>query len=105
MAFKKGQSGNPTGRPAGAKDKAQSEIKEAFQLLVEGNLLNIEIWLKKIAARDPAKALDLILKLAEFVLPKMKATEITSSIDLFPAPRTLTKDEAKEYLLKLERYC
>lgn len=101
--FTKGQSGNPAGRPAGAKSRTQSEIKEAFQFLVEGNLSNIETWLKSTAAKDPAKALELVLKLSEFVLPKMKATEITGAIEAYPAPRTLTKEEAREFLAELEK--
>lgn len=78
MAFKKGKSGNVNGRPPGAKDKIQTDIKEAFHSLVEGNLSNIETWLNGIAVKDPIKALDFILRLSEFIIPKMKATEITA---------------------------
>jgi hypothetical protein len=77
--FKPGSSGNPTGRPTGAKDKTQADIKQAYQTLVEGNLSNIETWLKDVAAKDPAKAIELMLRLSAFILPKMKATEITAS--------------------------
>lgn len=77
--FTKGESGNLSGRPQGARDKAQSDIKQAYQSLLEGNLSNIEIWLNEVAAKDPAKAIELMLRLSEFILPKMKATEITTS--------------------------
>jgi len=103
MTFIKGKSGNPAGRPAGAKDKAQSEIKESFQLLVEGNLQNIETWLNNVATKDPGKALELVLKLSEFVLPKMKATELSGSQNLFPPARTLTKEEIHEYIDQWEK--
>ena len=73
--YKKGESGNPTGRPKGAKDRAQADIKQSYQSLVEGNLSNIETWLKKVAAKDPGRAIELMLRLSEFIVPKQKAVE------------------------------
>ena len=75
MAFIKGKSGNPQGRKPGSKDKVQTDIKEAFQSLVENNLSNIETWLNEVAAENPAKALDFMLRLSEFIVPKQKAVE------------------------------
>jgi DNA phosphorothioation-dependent restriction protein DptG len=77
MAFIKGISGNVKGRKSGAKNKVHTDIKEAFQSLIESNLSNIETWLNEVASKDPAKALDMLLRLSEFILPKMKATELT----------------------------
>lgn len=81
MKFQKGISGNPEGRPSGAKDKIQSDIKESFQQLVEGNLTNIETWLKEVAAKDPAKAIDLIIRLSEFILPKIKTIDLNANVN------------------------
>ena len=80
--FKPGTSGNPAGRPTGSKDKMTADIKQAYRSLVEGNLSNIETWLNKVAAKDPAKAIELMLKLSEFILPKIKAVEV-SGADVF----------------------
>ena len=74
--FQKGQSGNPSGRAKGAKDKVKADTKEAFQSLVEGNLKNVEKWIKEVATENPAKALDIILRMAEFFIPKMKSTDV-----------------------------
>jgi len=89
--FKKGESGNLSGRPQGAKDKAQKDIKEAFQSLVEGNLTNIETWLNEVAAKDPGKAIELLLKLSEFILPKIKAIELKGTINE-PPPMIVFQD-------------
>lgn len=91
MAFKKGLSGNPEGRPSGAKDKVQSDIKQAYQSLVEGNLTNIETWLSKVAAKDPAKALDFMLRLSEFILPKIKSVQLDTNINE-PQPFIVFRD-------------
>jgi hypothetical protein len=69
MAFTKGQSGNPAGRPAGAKDKTTKEIREAFQSL------------EATAKKDPAKALDFMLKLSEYTVPKLKAIQLTTGLN------------------------
>ena len=74
MTFKKFNSGNPNGRPVGAKGKATADIKQAFQSLVEGNLGNVENWLNSVAIENPGKALEIIIKLSEFILPKQKAS-------------------------------
>jgi hypothetical protein len=74
--FKRGESGNPEGRPKGAKDKAQADIKQAYQSLIEGNLSNIEKWLNEVATKDPGRAIDLMLRLSDFILPKLKAVEL-----------------------------
>ncbi len=73
--FTPGRSGNPAGRPQGAKDKAQANIKLAYQSLVEGNLTNIERWLDEVATKDPAKAIELMIKISEFIVPKMKTVD------------------------------
>ena len=45
--------------------------------LLEENSENVGIWLGKVADEDPAKALDLLAKLAEFAAPKLGRVEHT----------------------------
>ena len=38
-------------------------------------------WLDKVAKRDPAKALDLLARLAEFLVPKLSRSELRGAGD------------------------
>lgn len=77
--FKPGSSGNPTGRPTGSKDKTQAETKAIFQQIVEGNIENFQSWIDEVAKKNPEKAFDMVVKLMEFTLPKLKAVEISGA--------------------------
>ncbi len=79
MAFKKGQSGNPEGRKPGTPNKTTKEVREAYQRLTEANLDNMSIWLSQIASEDPAKAMDLMLRLSEYIIPKLARQEMVGN--------------------------
>ena len=68
---------NRAGRPKGTKNKTTKHIREAYQKLTEDNLDNMNTWLAQIAADDPARAMDTMIKLSEYILPKLARTELT----------------------------
>ena len=74
--FKPGQSGNPNGRKKGVPNKQTKEIREAYQRLTESNLNNMSEWLQQVATDDPAKAMDLMLRLSEYIIPKLARQEV-----------------------------
>ena len=79
MPFKEGDDPNRNmgGRPKGAQNKTTQQIKEAYQQLLENNLDNMSTWLARMASEDEGKALDYMLKLSEYIIPKLARQEIT----------------------------
>jgi len=66
MPFKKGTSGNPSGRPKGAFGKENA--KKIFQKLLEANLPQLQEDFSSLASKD---RVNFFLKYSEFVLPKL----------------------------------
>jgi hypothetical protein len=65
------------GRPKGAQNKEAKAIREAFAKFIDGKLPEVADWLEEIRENDPVKAFELMLKMSEYVLPKLKAVETT----------------------------
>lgn len=65
------------GSRKGSPNKVTREVREAFRLLLEGNVHHMNGWLQKVAKDDPAKALELMGKLADYVIPRLARTELT----------------------------
>lgn len=79
-----------------AKQKATNDFRSVVQALLHKNIKNVERWLgevgdgceKKGLPPDPAKALDLIAKLAEYAAPKLQRTEVMPGDTLRGPPVT-----------------
>jgi hypothetical protein len=67
--FKKGCGG----RKAGTPNKATTEIKEAFQMLLEDNLEQLRV---DISSLEPKERVKFMLDLASFIIPKMKSVDL-----------------------------
>jgi hypothetical protein len=63
-------------------NKATVEFRQTVTQLLSDNALNVAIWLQSVAEGegdrkpDPAKALDLMAKLAEYAAPKLSRAEV-----------------------------
>lgn len=75
MPFKAGEVSNPSGRPKGVPNKVTSEIRKAYEMLLYANIPQMSEWLNEIAATNPEKAMDIIIRLSPFVLPKKQSIE------------------------------
>ena len=79
MPFEKGDDRiNRNGRPKGSKNKITEEIRAAFQMVLENRLPDLERLLMQVAHEDPAKAIELMLKLSNRFLPELSRQELTA---------------------------
>lgn len=68
---------NRNGRKPGTPNKATKTFRETITKLLSDNSANVGIWLERVSQDDPAKALDLLAKLAEYAAPKLSKVEQT----------------------------
>lgn len=66
------------GRTKGATNKDTAEIRANFQHLIENNLTQLETDLQEL---KPFERIKVILELSRFVLPTLKATELSTSTE------------------------
>jgi hypothetical protein len=108
----RGQRHPDAGRKKGSQNKVTKEFKAIVQDLIDENQDNVKLWLARVAngvpgeyqtnadglretvrypvVADPARAVDLISKLAEYVAPKLTRTEVTGPGGQALAPPVLT---------------
>jgi hypothetical protein len=67
---------NDKGRPPGTPNRDSAQIRANFQLLIEGNLEQLADDLNSL---KPYERIKIILELSRFVIPQLKATELTTS--------------------------
>jgi len=65
--------------PIQTRKLANERLRVAICELTDANIVNVQDWLDKVATDDPAKALDMILRMLEFSVPKLSRVEATIS--------------------------
>ena len=70
------------GRTKGTPNKSTQEIRNAYQMLLENNIPNLIKWLDKIAEKDPVKAFDIIIKMSDFIIPRLSRQQVEDVTDL-----------------------
>lgn len=76
MPFKKGQSGNPNGKPKGAKGKVSTKARELFVQVMEGEMQNIQDSLAILRENSDEKYLKALSSMMPYFMPKQTETEI-----------------------------
>ena len=82
------------GRKPGTPNKATADVRQAIALIVARNIgsfqgwcvvdavaghRSFQGWLDKIAAKDPAKAADIFVRIIEYHIPKLARTDVTTN--------------------------
>jgi hypothetical protein len=78
------------GRTTGTPNKVSKDVREAYQALIESNLENMNSWLTEVSKENPAKALELMIRLSDFVLPKLKQIEFNDNEYAYDNPAVIT---------------
>jgi len=76
--FKRGISGNPSGRPKGTQSKTKQEIRELFNQILSDEIENIGTALEQMRTDSPKDYISALLKVTELLYPT-KLGEVESS--------------------------
>jgi len=70
-----------TGRPKGSPNKENKELREAIQAIVNGAIPDVVSVLADMREANPIKYTENVLKLMEYVIPKMRSVDTNVSFD------------------------
>lgn len=90
--FQKGQSGNPKGRPKGARDKNREYIQDWVLSVIGSNSLELLERFKKLRAKEQWR---IVVSLLPFAIPRQTEAKVNADVDL-----SLLTDEQINYLIK-----
>ena len=77
--FKKGQSGNPSGRKPGVSNKITKELRARIKDFLEGKWSQIEDDFDALESKDRVALFE---KLLQYILPRMSAVDLDADIDM-----------------------
>ena len=70
------------GRPKDVPNKVTQASREAFQMLVDGQFDNLNGWINAVAQDSPKDAFYMVMDLAAHCVPKLKAIEVTGTLNV-----------------------
>lgn len=112
MGLNKGRTNNPNGRPKGSLNKVTKDLRSFLEAFLRGNLDSMN---QDIVLLSPKDRIQIILKLAEFVLPKYKNIDETAKFGKYEYEEyirmkqnesrmnNMSMEELKEKLERLRR--
>ena len=70
------------GSRKGIPNKATRDVRAVFSVFVEHNAERAQELFDQVAEKDPAKALDLLAKMSEFVVPRLSRSTVDGDLGL-----------------------
>jgi hypothetical protein len=67
--------GEVTGRPKGSEGKDTKRVREAIAAITEGGITNLNECFDEIRTSNPAKFVELYLRLLEYTMPKLRSID------------------------------
>jgi len=98
MAFRKGKdwNGNKFGRPKGSQNRSTEMMKRNVQRAANLGLDYLKEDYERLREEDPRGALNLLMKLLEFNLPKLKSQDIKLEADVKSKIQKITVEIKKK---------
>ena len=90
---------NREGRPKGKPNKTTQEIRESFSLLLSNNLEKLQSDLNEL---EPFQRIKILLELSKFIIPTLKAADITTTENKDFTPVQITFEEVQHIKEALE---
>ena len=81
MAFEKGQSGNPGGRPLGAANKATAKLRQTISDFLDEQFVKVKDDFTKLKPRDRVR---LYIELLQYSVPKLQSVQLETDFDRMP---------------------
>lgn len=82
-----------------AQQKAdQARVRKALMYLAKGNVHRAQAWLDRVAQTDPARAIDLWLKMLKFTVPELRAVAVDLHATTDAQPTKLSIADLEEFL-------
>jgi hypothetical protein len=78
MPYKKGESGNPQGRPKGAPNKATKDLRKAISDFLEGRFDEVVKTWEGLSGREKVA---FYRDLLQYAVPKLQSTELKTDFD------------------------
>lgn len=93
--YKRGQSGNPKGRPKGARNKVGAELRAMISEFLFNEFPSLVVNYKKLKPREQARV---YTDLLQYGLPKLQAVSVEAQLE------QLTDDQLNELMNRLTKY-
>ena len=90
------------GRSKGTPNPVTAQVREVIAALAEANVGKLQTWLDAVAARDPAKAPDLLVRLPEYHVPKLARTECSTEVQTQPVTHRIVFGRAPKRTEELD---